>query len=47
MNINKIFRNLGKMQKKLGGIHLNTCFLATEGPRESKLKSNDCYDNVL
>ena len=41
MNINKIFRNWGKMQNKLGGI------LATEGPRGPKLRSIDCYDNVL
>ena len=32
------------MQKKYEVIHLNTCILATEGP---KAKSNDCYDNVL
>ena len=47
MNINKIFWNWGKIQKKSGGVPLNTCILATEGPKESKLKSNDCYDNVV
>ena len=47
MNINNILKNCGKMRKKLGGIHLNACILATEGPKEPKLKSNDCYDNVL
>ena len=40
MNIDKVFRNWVKMQK-IGGIHLNTCILATEGPKEPKLKSND------
>ena len=43
MNIDKIFRNWGKMQNK----NKNTYILATEGPKELKLKSNDCYDNVL
>ena len=33
MNINEISRNWCKMQKKTGGINLNTCILATEGPR--------------
>ena len=49
MNIDIIFRNLvkckkkkkKKKKKKIGGIHLNTCILATEGPKEPKLKSND------
>ena len=41
MNIDKIYRNCGKMQNKIGGIHLNTCVLATEGPKEPKFKSND------
>ena len=29
------------MQKKIRGIHLNPCVLATEGPEELNLKSND------
>ena len=47
MNIYKILGIGVKCREKLGGIHSNTCILATEGPKKPKLRSNDCYCNVL
>ena len=36
------------MLKAQGGIHIrNTHIMATDGPRELKLASNDCLDIVL